>query len=48
MKITIIVKDKIQKSTKEQLNDIASMIEELSKSHPNTINKNDVEVTITD
>lgn len=47
MKISIIVEHNIEKSTKETLDDIVSMVDELYERYPSVINKDDVEVTIT-
>ncbi|MDE6021465.1 MAG: hypothetical protein K2H01_10795 [Ruminococcus sp.] len=48
MKISIIVERNIEKSTKEKLKDIVSMVEELYNSYPNIISIKNVEVTIKD
>lgn len=47
MKISIIVERSIEKSTKETLEDIVSMVDELYERYPSIIEKKDVEVTIT-
>lgn len=47
MKISIIVESGIEKSIKETLKDIASMVDELCEHYPSVINGNDVEITIT-
>lgn len=46
MKISIIVNSDIEKNTKEFLEDIAIMIDDLSEHYPSIIDRNDVEVTI--
>ncbi len=47
MKISIIVEKSIEKDVKKILEDIATMIDELSESYPDIIYEEDVEVTVT-